>query len=237
MQLRGDEGITTSDLIKHLRKILKPSGHDTQLIEGRKDDYFSQKVRNLKSHFKPGTFFYSLAESPPEPRGKWHIKEEGQHYINKFEGVDVALRNQGFSEKQKRAVLKADNNEIFVEEGETSITSQSIRKRSNMLRKEALQYYSEKDGKVICRGCGFEGSSLYGDVGVGLIEIHHMEPISRRKQEKEILAQAISKVVPLCPNCHRLIHKNKNRLLSIKYLNSLTGYIYKKKLILKIKSP
>ncbi len=48
----GKNGISTSDLIKELRLILKPSGEDTKQLKGRSDDKFSQKVRNLKSHRK-----------------------------------------------------------------------------------------------------------------------------------------------------------------------------------------
>ena len=48
----GNNGISTSDLIKELRLILKPTGEDTKQLKGRADDKFSQKVRNLKSHRK-----------------------------------------------------------------------------------------------------------------------------------------------------------------------------------------
>ena len=48
----GNNGITTSELIKELRELLKPQGADTDLLKGRADDKFSQKVRNLKSHRK-----------------------------------------------------------------------------------------------------------------------------------------------------------------------------------------
>lgn len=44
------EGLTTSDLIRELTVILKPDGHDDEILAGRNDTYFSQKVRNLVSH-------------------------------------------------------------------------------------------------------------------------------------------------------------------------------------------
>jgi hypothetical protein len=43
-------GITTSDLLAALRRSLRPTGDDLILLDGRNDDRFSQKVRNLKSH-------------------------------------------------------------------------------------------------------------------------------------------------------------------------------------------
>ena len=42
--------ISTSDLIKNLTDLFQPSGKDAEIISGRKDTYFSQKVRNLISH-------------------------------------------------------------------------------------------------------------------------------------------------------------------------------------------
>lgn len=46
------DGITTSELISRLRDELKPTGKDVKILKGRKDDAFSQKVRNLISHKK-----------------------------------------------------------------------------------------------------------------------------------------------------------------------------------------
>lgn len=44
------DGLTTSELIKTLVEKLKPTGRDAEIISGRNDTYFSQKVRNLISH-------------------------------------------------------------------------------------------------------------------------------------------------------------------------------------------
>lgn len=43
-------GIRTSQLIDEARKIMKPSGVDLTILNGRNDDKFSQKVRNIKCH-------------------------------------------------------------------------------------------------------------------------------------------------------------------------------------------
>ncbi len=48
--IRDNPGITTSGLIKEARKIMNPYGQDTEILNNRNDDKFSQKVRNLKSH-------------------------------------------------------------------------------------------------------------------------------------------------------------------------------------------
>lgn len=46
-------GLTTTELIALLTEALRPEGRDAQIITGRRDTYFSQKVRNLLgSHHK-----------------------------------------------------------------------------------------------------------------------------------------------------------------------------------------
>jgi hypothetical protein len=47
--------ISTSDLIAELSEIFNPTGTDAQILEGRNDTHFSQKVRNLISHRDSGT--------------------------------------------------------------------------------------------------------------------------------------------------------------------------------------
>lgn len=76
--------ISTTKLIAELRKIMKLSPGDEEVLEGRHDDHFSQIVRNIKSHGKtPGNL---LAEGFLEgsPRGfkltdagRLHLKNKG----------------------------------------------------------------------------------------------------------------------------------------------------------------
>ena len=37
-------GVTTTDIKDHLTNTLHPSGHDAQILQGRNDTHFSQKV-------------------------------------------------------------------------------------------------------------------------------------------------------------------------------------------------
>lgn len=45
-----DGFLETSDLITKLEALFKPDGKDAEIIEGRGDTHFSQKVRNVISH-------------------------------------------------------------------------------------------------------------------------------------------------------------------------------------------
>ena len=51
--------ITTASLIQVLTDEFEPDGLDAQLLDGRHDTYFSQKVRNLISHRAAGTSMFT----------------------------------------------------------------------------------------------------------------------------------------------------------------------------------
>lgn len=50
MYMKENGKITTSELIDLLTSLFHPEGLDAQILDGRNDTRFSQKVRNLKSH-------------------------------------------------------------------------------------------------------------------------------------------------------------------------------------------
>ena len=51
--------ISMGELIEVLTERMKPTGHDMEIISNRNDTYFSQKVRNLRSH-KNKIFFSNI---------------------------------------------------------------------------------------------------------------------------------------------------------------------------------
>ncbi|RMD59199.1 hypothetical protein D6833_11785 [Candidatus Parcubacteria bacterium] len=64
--------------------------------------------------------------------------------------------------------------------------------------------------------CGFDFESVYGERGKGYIEVHHVVPISRL--DGETLVDPEKDVVVLCANCHRMVHRRKDNVLSLSEL-------------------
>lgn len=60
--------LNTSELIEILRNKMQPDGHDVQIIKDRNDDYFSQKVRNLKSHKTLSKYTFEVQETGEQTR-------------------------------------------------------------------------------------------------------------------------------------------------------------------------
>jgi predicted HNH restriction endonuclease len=128
-----------------------------------------------------------------------------------------ALSDQGFSENQKNQVLDKGFEDIAIEEGSTAEVRGTILKRSRILRKMAVAHFSDVNGSISCSGCGLNAENVYGAGARGLIEIHHLKPLFLRKgwQVRSSVREALRYVVPLCPNCHRVVHRDKSRCLPI----------------------
>ncbi len=67
-----------------------------------------------------------------------------------------------------------------------------------------------------CQGCGFNFEAVYGEIGRALIHIHHLIPLCEGNQNPDPKKD----MIPLCPNCHCVVHRRKP-LLSIDELRSL----------------
>jgi 5-methylcytosine-specific restriction enzyme A len=49
--------------------------------------------------------------------------------------------------------------------------------------------------------------------------VHHVKPLSTIKEEVEINPE--TDLVPVCANCHRMIHRRKDDVLTIEELKSI----------------
>jgi 5-methylcytosine-specific restriction protein A len=56
-----------------------------------------------------------------------------------------------------------------------------------------------------CAACGLDFGSRYGDIGTGFIEVHHRTPVSTIGGPAAV--DPITDLVPLCPNCHAMVHR------------------------------
>ncbi len=72
----SSDGIDMSSLIRKLREKINPSGSDTEILQNRSDDKFSQKVRNLKSHKT-----LEKKKLADFSKGKFYINQGGLDYL------------------------------------------------------------------------------------------------------------------------------------------------------------
>jgi len=75
-------------------------------------------------------------------------------------------------------------------------------------RNKAIEYHGTK-----CAICCFDFEKHYGIRGKGYIEIHHTSPLSTL--DSETIIDPKTDLVPVCSNCHKMIHRRKDNILSI----------------------
>jgi len=217
--------ITTSELSEELRNILNPRGEDLEILDKRSDDKFSQIVRNLtakeRSFVKNGFIARESGRNSP-----LFITEKGIDYLNtniqmveylfnnNFKASDVLDTFNQLSNIGKKAELFDENTTI--NEGTQNIVKTKVYKRSSKLRVEAIKYYTEEN-KIKCKVCCFDFEDFYGEHGKGFIEIHHQKPVYQFDGDdtEKTIGQAIKNVIPVCPNCHRMIHRSRTEPLSL----------------------
>ncbi len=87
------------------------------------------------------------------------------------------------------------------------------RERSRKNRYLSLEHHGE-----ICKVCGFEPSNFFDGIP-SVIEVHHLTPLANIQEPT--LYNPITDLVPLCPTCHRAIHKKKPVPYTIEELRAL----------------
>jgi len=226
-------GITTGELIVELRSIFNPTGEDAEILQGRNDDKFSQIVRNLVSHHTlDQRLQYTVLGASGTTNASHKLTNRGLEYLEEnISSLESLLSNSlGYAETiggvteivksqeaGKKVVIFDEN--IFISEGRKKSVTTQVYERSKLLRDRAIEYYT-RDGVIVCAACGFDFYKTYGESGHGYIEIHHQKPVYQYEDAdfSRHVTLAVKDLIPLCANCHRIVHRKKGNPLSIQEL-------------------
>lgn len=74
-------------------------------------------------------------------------------------------------------------------------------------RNAALVKKVKKRKGYTCEACGTNFEKVYGPVGSGYIEAHHLKPLASLKGTKVAMDPEVDFAV-LCSNCHRMVHRS-----------------------------
>ncbi len=72
---------------------------------------------------------------------------------------------------------------------------------------------------IKCKVCDFDFEKGYGELGKGYIQVNHIIPISQISREYKVNPK--TDLIPICPNCHAMIHRNQDRVMEIKELRAI----------------
>lgn len=93
---------------------------------------------------------------------------------------------------------------VYLEGEALETLSEEHRRRNAELRRACIRHFrSLHGGRIVCECCGFDFSRAY-DIEDEYIEVHHRFPFAQTDGAHEV--NAVTDLVPLCANCHRMIH-------------------------------
>ena len=151
-------------------------------------------------------FSFSLKRSPLEINTEDHAITENLSnlWIERFFACVIAL--SPLEEPAKEEV-------IGLPEGAVIRVPVNRYERSGYNRTLCINFHGTR-----CKVCEMDFSNVYGELGIGFIHVHHVVPVSRLGANYVI--NPIKDLVPVCPNCHAMLHK-KDPPLSIEQLKEV----------------
>lgn len=70
-----------------------------------------------------------------------------------------------------------------------------------------------------CAICSFSFDMKYGELGKDFIHVHHLIPLSMIRENYKIIPA--EDMIPVCPNCHSMIHKLPDGIYTVEELKEL----------------
>lgn len=147
------------------------------------------------------------ALDPERPGGMPHggslDQEVWDRYARRPEEV-AALAAQlraGALEERSGFPVAPEEGEDEVEEGRLLYRRHRDRERSRGL----VDRKKRQAADLSCEVCGFDFERVYGPLGKGFIECHHLTPLSATGETKTRLAD----LALVCANCHRMAHRRR----------------------------
>ena len=125
---------------------------------------------------------------------------QSDYYKQKYNNGPISVPGEDHIEKSIK------EGRVLREGAEVQSEHVTHYERNQDARKACIEYYKERhEGRIVCECCGFDFSKAYPGIGEEYIEVHHLKPISQRGGEHQVVPE--KDLVPLCSNCHSMIHR------------------------------
>lgn len=131
-----------------------------------------------------------LIKNAPQKGQK--VSMELENYLNKY-----------FNDFYTQGVFNDVNTDIQYHEGHVINVKVNRYERSSIARMKCVEYHGAK-----CCICGIDFGERYGELGDGFIHVHHLKPL--HTIGNDYIVDYKNDLVPVCPNCHAMIHRIKN---------------------------
>lgn len=97
-------------------------------------------------------------------------------------------------------------------EGAVNRITVNAYERDKAARQACIDYHG-----LQCAACDFDFEAVYGERGAGFIHVHHQVPLSEVNARYKVNPR--KDLVPVCPNCHAMIHRS-GKVLTVRQLRA-----------------
>jgi hypothetical protein len=93
----------------------------------------------------------------------------------------------------------------YTTEGTKHLIIHFRRERNKAIIEKKKESVLKTSGRLQCEVCGFDFSVVYGELGNGFCEVHHIVPLSA---SSDPVTTTLNDLAVVCSNCHRIIHRS-----------------------------
>ncbi|QCK82213.1 hypothetical protein E5Z46_08060 [Geobacillus kaustophilus NBRC 102445] len=133
----------------------------------------------------------------------WQLRPELREAVRRYEQKDT--------DHQDDTLLPSELEDVSLREGGKKLVAVNRYERNARARRLCLQKHGYR-----CSVCQFDFEQVYGEIGKGFIEVHHLIPLSEIGEQYTV--NPFDDLRPVCPNCHAMLHRGN---LSIEELREI----------------
>lgn len=130
-----------------------------------------------------------------QPKGHRWWKLEGEAQTASFCCALAELTGEGF-----HVAMPGEERAATYAEGHVARVYVNRYERDPRTRRAAIEKHGAR-----CFGCNVEMREIYGEIAKDFIHIHHTRPLAKAGGS---IAPDLKDLIPLCPNCHAVVHLN-----------------------------
>lgn len=223
--IADNPGINTSELKSKLEEYFVLHEDDKRILKNRNDSHFSQKVRNLASHYDTNIFGKYTIKGPPSNRSTtWTLNSEGVKLVSQkqIEYYEDVIQDETFIYDVQKSKTYNDYSLLIAENRAPEFQIDQSLQRVKKDARIAKTYL--KNNGYQCQVNPKHISFTSKTTNENYVEAHHLIPIKAQK-DYSINLDRSENLVSLCPICHKEIHLGINprvkelvsKLLDIKF--------------------
>lgn len=174
---------------------------------GRKKSGYSQSREHIRlveeEGYKLFTFPIIFSDELKDERGIGPAKIKGFKPVLTMKSlIRSGVSWYAFDEEVLPGLGEEVSNSTEFVEGAVKTVTFNAYERNDKARLACIKHHG-----VVCAACHFSFEEIYGPIGKGFIHVHHIVPLAKIRRVYKL--DPIRDLIPVCPNCHAMIHSTE----------------------------